>query len=99
MVWLSQISSLWDQGKKARLDAYIDNFLEKWDFNDDNNPYLEEATTREASRVMWRTYYKSKAVHDLRQVATRGRPPVRFDQLDDPMPEQADVEEFITIIQ
>ena len=52
-------------GQARRL---LDNYLNEWDRLNEDNVYLEEATSREASRAMWRTYYKAKAIHDLRQV-------------------------------
>ena len=54
-----------------------------------------------ASRAKWRNFYKAKSVFDLRQiqVAPGGVPPVRPDQLDDPIVEPPDLEEFLTIIQ
>lgn len=50
---------------------------------------------------MWRTYYKAKAVHDLRQVqiAVAIRAPVRPHELADPIPEPDNLEEFLRIIQ
>ena len=85
-------------GQARRL---LDLYLAKWDWLNEDNIYYEEAITREASRAVWRTYYKAKAVHDLRQVqvAVMTRPPVRPDQLDDPIPEPNDLEEFLLIIQ
>ena len=65
-------------GQARRL---LDIYLNKWDWLNEDNVYYEEATTREAARAVWRTYYKAKAVHDLRQVqiAIATRPPVRPD--------------------
>ena len=51
-------------GQARRL---LDLYLAKWDRLNEDNIYFEEATTREASRAVWRTYYKAKAVHDLQQ--------------------------------
>ena len=85
-------------GQARRL---LDIYLNKWDRLNEDNVHYEEATTREAARAVWRAYYKAKAVHDLRQVqiAVATRPPVRLDQLDDPIPEPNDLEEFLLIIQ
>ena len=60
----------------------LDSYLKKWDWRNEDNVHLEEATSREASRAMWRAYYKAKAVHVLRQVqiTVATRPPVRPDQ-------------------
>ena len=85
-------------GQARRL---LDLYLAKWDWLNEHNVYYEEAMSREAARVVWRTYYKAKAIHDLRQVqvAVQTRPPVRPDQLDDPILEPNDLEEFLLIIQ
>ena len=79
----------------------LDNFIEKWDYRDDTNPYYNEALARETKRAMWRVYYKNKAVFDLRQiqVATVGEPPVRPDQLTIAIKEPDELDEFLDIIQ
>lgn len=84
-------------GQAIRL---LDNLIERWDYRDETNYYYEEATTREARRSMWRIFYKSKAVFDLRQVqlATIGRPLVLPDQSNDPIEEPAELDEFLTTI-
>ena len=46
----------------------IFNFIDKWDYRDEANPFYEEVVTREASRAKWRHYYKAKLVYDLRQI-------------------------------
>ena len=84
-------------GQARRL---LDLYLARWDWRDPNNIYYEEAASREVARQVWRTYYKAKAIHDLRQVqvAVVTRSPVRPDELDDPIPEPNDLEEFLEII-
>ena len=85
-------------GQARRL---LDNFIDKWDYRDDTNPFYEEAVTREASRSKWRHYYKAKSVYDLRQiqVQTGGPSPVQPDLLDDPILEPAELDEFLAVIQ
>ena len=85
-------------GQARRL---LDNYIDKWDYRDIGNLCYEEAVTREASRAKWRNFYKAKSVFDLRQiqVAPGGVPPVQPDQLDDPIPEPLELEEFLAIIQ
>ena len=85
-------------GQARRL---LDNFIDKWDYLDEANPFYEEAITREASRAKWRHYYKAKLVYDLRQiqVQTGGPSPIQPDLLDDPIPEPAELDEFLAIIQ
>ena len=45
---------------------------------------------------MWRVYYKERAIHDILATtnAKRTAPPVRPDELEDPIPEPDDLEEF-----
>ena len=65
------------------------------------NLFYEEAVTREASRAKLRNFYKAKSGFDLRQIQVTpgGVPPVQPDQLDDPIPEPLELEEFLAIIQ
>ena len=79
----------------------LDNYIDKWDYRDIGNLFYEDAVTREASRSKRRNYYKAKSVFDLRQiqVAQGGVPPVQPDQLDDPIIEPPELEEFLNIIQ
>ena len=44
-------------GQARRL---LDNFVDKWDYRDEANPFYEEAVTLEASRAKWWHYYKAK---------------------------------------
>ena len=85
-------------GQARRL---LDNYVDKWDYRDIGNLFYEEAVTREASRAKWRDFYKAKSVFDLRQiqVAPGGVPPVQPDQLNDPILEPLELEEFLTISQ
>ena len=85
-------------GQARRL---LDNFIDKWDYRDESNPFSEEAVTREASRAKWRHYYKAKSVYDLRQiqVQTGGPSPVQPDLLDDPILEPSKLDEFLANIQ
>ena len=84
-------------GQARRL---LDNCIDKWDNRDIGNLCYKEAITREASRSKWRNFYKAKSVFDLRQiqVAPGGVPPVQPDQLDDPILEPTELEEFLNII-
>ena len=52
-------------GQARRL---LDNYIDRWDYRNDENLYYEEAVTREASRAKWRDFYKAKSVFDLRQI-------------------------------
>ena len=52
-------------GQARRL---LDNYIDRWDYRNDDNLYYEEAVTREASRAKWRDFYKAKSVFDLRQI-------------------------------
>ena len=84
-------------GQARRL---LDNYIEKWDYRALGNISYEEAVRREASRSKWRNFYKAKSVFDLRQiqVAPGEEPPVSPDELDNPILEPAELEEFLTII-
>ena len=85
-------------GQARRL---LKNYIDKWDYRDIGNLFYEEAVTREANRAKWRNFYKAKSVFDLRQiqVASGGVALVQPDQLDDPISEPPDLEEFLTVIQ
>ena len=37
-------------GQAQRL---LDNFIDKWDYRDEANPFYDEVVTREASRAKW----------------------------------------------
>lgn len=84
-------------GQARRL---LDNFIDKWSWRKDDNPFNLEATAREADRALWRTFYMEKAVHNLRrvQVAKSAPAPLRPDQLEDPIDDPMELEEFLTII-
>ena len=71
-----------------------DNFVSKWDHTHEENAEYEDATTREASREVWRSFYKRKAIFDLWQihVAVRGKAPVRPDALEDPVEEPREMD-------
>ena len=71
-------------------------FLEKLDWTKEDNPHLQEAITREQDRSVWRVYYKTKAVHDLRavQFQKQGPPPIRPDFLEPPVYKPRDLEDF-----
>ena len=79
----------------------MDNYVDKWDYRDIGNLFYEDAVMREASRSKWRNFYKAKTVFDLRQIQVTqgGVPPVQPDQLDDPILEPPELEEFLSIIQ
>ena len=62
-------------GQARRL---LDNFIDKWDYRDETNPFYEEAVTREASRAKWRHYYKAKSVYDLRQIQVQTGGPISY---------------------
>ena len=85
-------------GQARRL---LDNFVDRWDYRDRTNPFFKEAVKREAKRVLWRAYYKAKAIYDLRQIQVTdgGSPPVDPRSLDPPVEEPAELEEFLAIIQ
>ena len=83
-------------------DGILYDNVDKWDYRDVDSLFHEDAVTREACRSKWRDFYKMKAVFDLRQirVVSGWLPPVRPDQLDDPILEPPEkLEEFLSIIQ
>ena len=84
-------------GQARRL---LDNYVDKWDHRDIGNLFYEDAVTREASRSKWRNYYKAKSVFTMRQIQVTavGVPPVRPAELDDPILEPPELEEFLNII-
>ena len=82
-------------GQARRL---LDNYIDRWDYCDDTNIYFEETVTRETSRSKWRNFYTAKSVFDFRQImAPSGVSLVPPDQLDDPIAEPPDLDEFLTI--
>ena len=91
-------------GKKLGGQArqVLDNYLDKWDHTNEDNPNYEAGlpVSREASREVWRSFYKRKAVFDSRQiqVATGGKVPLKPDALEDPVEEHVDLNEFLAII-
>ena len=67
-------------GQARRL---LDNFLDKWSWTKDDNPYILEAIAREEDRAVWRNYYMERAVYNLNRVymAMPAAMPTRPDQL------------------
>ena len=75
----------------------LDNFVDKWDFTNEDHVNYEEAITREASRAVWRRYYKRQAIYDLCQVQPGAgvAVPVRPDELEDPIEEPQELERVL----
>lgn len=75
---VTRYNYLEDLGMKLSGQArrVVDNFLDKWDHTNED---YEDAITREASRHVWRAFYKRKDISDLRHihVAPIGRAPTR----------------------
>ena len=46
----------------------LDEFSDKWDFDNVENPNYEEAVWREADREVWRTWYKK--ISNLKHINT-----------------------------
>ena len=71
-----------------------DKFVDKWDHTREDNPDYEDTTTREASREVWRFFYKRKAIFDLWQIhmAVRGKALVRPDALENPVEEPRELD-------
>ena len=86
-------------GGQAR--RVFDNYVDKWDHTNAENPNYEDALTIEANRAMWRSYYKRKAVLNLRQIqpAVGGAVLVRPDELENLVEEPAKLDDFLSIIQ
>ena len=83
-------------GETRRL---LDNYVDRWDYRNEDNLNCRAATQREVLRAQWRVYYKAKAVFDLRQVqavATRAAP---VSPEDPPVEEPSELNEFLDIIQ
>ena len=91
--YLQEIGKLMD-GQAARL---LEEFIDDWDYSNEGGTYYEEVVTREAARDKWRAYYHHRACYNMRcgNSTAPGPPPVRPDQLDDPIVEPNEVEEFL----
>ena len=85
-------------GQARRL---LDNFIDKWDYHDTEQPFYKNARARETQRALWRVYYKNKAIFDLRQVqvAPGGTKPEPPSTMAEPVPEPDELNEFLEIIQ
>lgn len=46
----------------------FDNFVEKSNHTNDNNPDYEDAVTREAKWEVWRAFNKRKTIFNLQQI-------------------------------
>ena len=44
---------------------FLDSYLEKWDWRNDDNPNLAAAALREVDRAAWRAYYEANVVFKL----------------------------------
>ena len=72
-------------------------YLKEWDWRIPTNPNLLAAKLRELDRMVWRAFYKQRAVHDIRAttVVKQPPPPVRPDERDeDPILEPPDLQGF-----
>ena len=87
----SLLPKLSGQAKKNLAD-----YLKHWDWKNPKNPNSNAAKLREVDRNVWRIYYHERAQHDILATtnAKRTPPPVRPDELDIPIPEPSDLEEF-----
>ena len=56
---------------KKRLTLY----LKEWDWRIPTNPNLLAAKLRELDRMVWRAFYKQRAVHDIRATTVVKQPP------------------------
>lgn len=58
---VTQFEYLSDVGNQLTREArrVLDNYLDKWDFDNMENPSYEEAFKREIDRDVWRTWYKA----------------------------------------
>ena len=85
-------------GQARRL---LDNYVDRWDYRNEDNVNYRAATQREVIRAQWRVYYKAKAVFDLRQVqvVAVGDAPISPEDLDPPVEEPSELSEFLDIIQ
>lgn len=90
----------WDPDWEVRRDGCLTTLLKNGITAVPLTFFHDEAVAREAARGVWRAFYKSKAVFDLRQVqvATLGVPLVSPNQLDDPIVEPTELYEFLAII-
>ena len=72
-------------------------YLKEWDWRIPTNPNLLAAKLRELDRMVWRAFYKQRAVHDIRAttVVKQPPPPVRPDAMEeDPILEPPDLQGF-----
>ena len=85
-------------GQARRL---LDNYVDRWDYRNEENIHYRAATQRKVVRAQWRVFYKAKAVFDLRQVqvVTVEVAPISPDALDPPVEEPPELDEFLEIIQ
>ena len=74
--------------------------LAKWDYKKHSNPNILNVVAREEDRIVWKTYRMEKAVYNLGRIhMTRPVPnPTPPDELDEPLEEPDDLEEFLAEI-
>lgn len=86
-------SKLTDQSRRV-----LENYLDRWDHTNLQNPHHAAATTREVARNVWRIF--CNAIFDLRQIYARRpeRPPTRPDARSVPVEETPELEEFLTLL-
>ena len=53
-------------GGQAR--KLLDNYLDKWNWAKDSNPYILDAIAKEADCAIWRNYYMERAVYNFGRV-------------------------------
>ena len=75
--------------------------LDKWDYKKDSNPNIQNALDREEDRKVWKTYRMEKSVYNLERVhMVKPVPnPTPVDEMDDPIEEPEDLEEFIVAME
>ena len=78
----------------------LEKFLFRWNWLKPDNPNLADAIDREADRQVWREFYMEKAAYNLGRVHMRipFPNPIKPDLLAIPIPEPADLEEFLADI-
>lgn len=76
------------------------NFLDKWDFENAENPYYGEAIRREADQDISRVWYKKISTWTLKEINTthaRQEPRRPDSQVEHIVLEPPDVEDFLVV--
>ena len=78
----------------------LENYVATWDFINPLNINLVPAAAREVLRAPWRAYYKALAVYTMRltNITHPGAVTASPDTFAVPVPEPAELEEFLTLL-